>query len=842
MPLNFGELSFRRGGSNVVGLPLDVIDKVGSTLTQRYYQNRETALKQKMQAMNLPDANAEGNKQVIAQISKEVDDTFSQYSKEDKWFDADKAVFDTAEKLMSDQRVKSLNKFAAQAAAVDKSIESSGASEHYQMLRRAYNQQVNQQGILDAKGGYSRQYQGKTITGKLDMTEYIKKYDDLVKGWKADKKTYADGLGKVNVDTLSDGFKQVYYKYGKSSIESVNEQEVEKFLMDVVQQDSKLKAELGDIAELDLFERTGKFAPDMNDMTALISDRANRNPYWQNAFIMSSSKFANDTKNMKPNEVQAYYNKMAENSSKRAEYIQSGAIEYLQHMPPQLIDVLYKDAYVTDFRGTLQGVAKKNSYIKQDADVSYLADNLATHKYEEHMKVKSQIPIVNNNGQISKEGVLANIDKRNDTLNTLRLQQAIADSPTSTLEQKAAASQRVKNIQSELNALDYITGAFKKSLGVKDEDIINANKDVITEAIRVPQQSLSASYGNNAKRNDMSPSEAKAIFNVVSANRDKSAPEIVKLLKEQGVTTNAADVTNALTIMQNTVKSSIKEIMDKAGTTHLSVPVESIGNIGANDMDYQNAIKYYTKQFSLSLGDFSIIDAGEDLKDFVGGVNAGVNLSMNVKKEGVTQAKGYELTLEPAYMRNDDGKFANLQMFRVNWKDNEGKGHQALVRYNGNDTMMRDITSNIIQQAAKNYTNPKSPFKDTNLHTFKTMLGLMGGYTNVTSIGDKEMSNMTLGNALNNLPEKANDYPDIVVKSNGVPIKIHTQYHPDTDKYSQRLTVYNGKDWEPLMPYDLGNLSSPNGAAQYIGAFEERLKAGGDIETVTNITNIMRLP
>lgn len=854
MPLNFGDLSFRKGGTQVVGLPLDVIDKVGTNLTEKYYRNRQAVGRMKQDVLNLPDANAEGNKKIIKELSDQVASEFEAYGKEDNWFDADKKVFDMSDKLMSDTRIKELHQFAGMAAQVDKSIDESKAPENWQQLRRAKNRMMNNDGIRD-KDGNSRTYNGSTLPGNMDISESVKYYADLAKGWKADIQTMTDNGGKININETSDGFKQYATRFGTTKITSVNPQEVKDFLMGIVMIDAKLKSNMDAIAELTLFGRTQKMQADETDVKELAINKAATSPYWASTLIASSEKFNKETVNMKAAAKSAYISKIMADANLKQTYLNDGGDGYVANLKlglskyPDTFDRAYKDSYMSDFETTINGIANKEGYRNVETDYKYLGNNLDSKMYEQYQKATTFHPLFTNKGQVTKDGLLSHYDilpKLNRDISVLEA--SIKAMPK---DQQEIATSRLNKLKSDRNTTELLINSYKTQLGIKDEDVIRANeKDLVTgsfydyaknDLIELGMDFLGMKHDKASIK--LSKPIRQSLFDVTLKNRNSSVKDIQNILKSKNVIVSDSNIIDMMDSMNGIVKSEVKKQLELKGTENMSSPIQVVGNIaGVDDIEFKAATDNVKERLLKGDGSMYVIEAGEKFKAFRGTTNNGMTLNSVIKEKGVAASKDYEINVSPAYFNIDSGQLGK-SMYSVDIKDEEGTWHNVLVRDDAAPGLMDAVNSNAIKKLAKNIANPNNNFASTDITSMRTIFGATGGSIPVTKIGGKDFTNLSLANALDRLSKNdKGNYDPIEVNDNG--INIIVQPFEVDGKLNIRLkspAAVNDFNKEGQILDDIIEVNSLNAAAMYISALKERSHFRNDPAAYNAITQAMQL-
>lgn len=840
MSFNFGNISSRQGRSQQADLPLDVIAGVGNNLTNRYYTNRQAASKLKEQVLNLPDSNSEGNKKIIEKLSKEVKDSFAQYSKEDTWFDADKAVYDTMDKITSSQEVKDLYKYNAQYAKVDEDIEKSGASELDKQTRRAMNQTINK-GIRGDMGE-SLSYQGRSLSGDLDITKYYKKYDDLVKGFEADMESYASNPSTFAMDTASDGFQQYVMKYGTTKVTSVDKAEISNYIRSLVENDSKFKAELSDIAELELFRSTGRTSPTKEDVSAALDRKAGSSQTIQYAFVYSSPKFLEETKNMNDGEKLKYANKIMSNKEVRNRYYMEGKESQLS-TPNTNYDQLYKGIYLSNAIDGLDNIASKYAYRKVDTDVKYLMDPLSGKRYEDYLKNMGTHSLVSTFGNVSTEGIGTYMDLRDKYTSDINQLKGILASKDLSEEVRSDKTKLLQDLESRKRTNDYIIDNYKNNLNMTESDIIDSSsgnniwniKQILANPGFVsgePNVSVNrAEFLKNASK--LKGKESK-VYEILKNTNGGTIEDTRKALEKEGMTIDDVHIEILKKSINRAYKENMHSILKDRNMDAVSIPLMTIGNIGVNQPTYDKAMSELGKQWSLGVGDFEIISSSDNdlLKD---------RTNMGRQKTWVHPTKkvggSFPIEIQLATMANDSPQNTGQLLLNIIETDPlTGVKSTHLARYKGNNIIGSQVMNEVLTANAKSVFKPNNPNVFTDTEAAKFAAGVLGGNLPVDHIGTDKIEGLTLSGALSNIKRVfGNEYETIHTNINGIDARIVTT--ESNGIFHQQL--FDNNTNKPISDDITG--VTPNTIAQYIGAIQALQTYGVGSPNGKNIAKLFNI-
>ena len=834
--LQSGDLSFMQSAPQVIGLPLEIMDKVGSTLTESYYRNRKAVSKMKADVLALPDVNNANNRKVIDGISQEVSEVFKQFAKEDSWFDADNAVYDMTDKITSDPRVKDLITDANLAAQTEKALEDSKATEYDKQTRRTMNT-MSYNGIRDENGNRTS-YNGRALSGDLDMTKYFKKYNDLVSGWKADSSSSSLNPQQFKMDSamsgLSEGAQAVYNKFGTIDIEKVDKEEVENYLMGIVQQDNHLKAEINDISELTLFRNTGKLVADKEAVLQELHAREQSMPALQMQRIISSDEFKKDTKGMSATDIQKYYAKVAGDPIKSKQYFTSGSLKNIKDMEaaaisdPGIYERTYKNLGFVDFASNISNIADKVSYTKQQLHQQIVADPSNAAYFKQLTTSMNKHALMTNAGGMNIEGIERFMNLKNTAESKLFELDAMINSGQLKGDSLDRATKERQVLQTTLNTNDFILDTYRQKSGLTDKDIISNNVDKIKDIIYSNINSTMFTGGMvlkqplNKTMND--------IYNTISENPSASAMEIKTSLARKGINVNDTAISNIKQGVNSEIAHIVKSELSKQGVDQVSVPIFAVGSYGSEPFAYKGLTDLIAEKYRSGAGDFVYITHPDNNK--VGVTNQGVlGFWDKVIGKNVMPTRE-ELIIEPAYVKDDNGTNTGKQYFAIT---NINTKQRMLVRYDGNDVLGRDINSELFRTSVKGLSNPNNYSRSSDKEMVHTIAGIEGGSVPVSTIGGKSVEGISVARALDNMKLQDN-YQPITIEFGGTPFKVSTQKEigsngKPTGMFIQEMRNINtGKLlFNPIK----GN--SPNAIAKYIGANQQLIENYRDQGLVNNV-------
>lgn len=768
MSFNFGNVSFRQGRSQQADLPLDVIGGVGTNLTNRYYTNRQAASKLKEQVLNLPDSNSEGNKKIIEKLSKDVKESFADYAKEDNWFDADNAVYDTMDKITSSQEVKDLYKYNAQYAKVDDEIEKSGAPEYYKQLRRAKNAMVSQKGIR-GDNGESLSYQGRGLSGNLDVTGMYKQIEDLVDGWKADKETYLKNPQTFETMETSEGFKVWMNSHGKESIEKVDENEVRAFISNMVVNDPKFNAMVNDIAELDLFAKTGKIKPDESDITNILYDYSKSNPNLERQLIASSPSFVKETEGKKPKEINALYEKILNDPSIKESYLISGVEDVKRRTKNVFKGDDYSQAYTMLVRANmltgLQSIASKVAYINHDIDMDFSESSLTGLMFKKQQNALASIPFTNVANQVPAQNVSDYLDIRGDLQSELagyKARLATAKDPIVISQLNTA----INSTESKMVGNDMMIDQIKRKLNLSDQDIIEANKDntvgliksVLTGITNLdpensfnPFRGFSGKYGTNAHKKDDIKVNTEIVYSIFKDNF-KNNDKIKQELSAKNINLSDKDIDIISRSTERSYSESLNKFV-KANKDNLTVsyPITAVGYYGANPELFNNISKVHQDRILRGEGNYNIVYSSNPKRE--GTTNNDMSMySHKSKVKGNEEVVQNDITIDPVLFSSDKPEIAGKIAFKITSTDpSTGDKHFDIVTYNGPADETRDYYKYLAIEDAKVAVNPKNPLFASSKRAANLNAGFYFGQLPATHYNGKPVSGKTIMDVVANM-------------------------------------------------------------------------------------------
>lgn len=817
-----GDLSFMSSAPNVVGQNIQLLDNVGTSLTESYYRNRQAVSKMKSDILALPDVNNENNRKILEGLSKEVSDTFSQYAKEGTWFDADNAVYDMMDKLQSDTRVKDLIKDAGLAAQTDKVIEDSKATELDKQTRRAMNAQMYK-GIRNEKGERTA-YNGRGLSGDLDITKYFKKYNELVAGWKADATSMAMNPGSFKMESALPGTQAIYNKFGTIDIEKVDKDEVERYLMGMVQQDNHLKAELNDISELTLFRNTGKLTADRDAVMQELTAREKYMPALESQRIISSDEFKNATEGKSAVDVQKYYSKVMSDPTLREQYFNSGSAKYakeLDHVAitnPGVYDQVYKSLGFADFSTNISNIADKAAYTKEKLHQQIVADPFNDEYAKQLSKSLGKSALMTDVGGMNIEGIGRFMNLKNTAESKLFEINAMINSGQLTGSSLDQANKQKVDLETTLNTNNFILDTYKQGAGVTDLELMTTHESDFKSIIK--QFATSFNYATKAgqPRIGIKNQDIDTVYNILKNNVKASPEELSTLAGRQGITISPTQMNVIKSDINSKMGNVLQETLTSKGVDQVSVPIYAVGSVGAEPFAYQNTTKYLADKFAMGGGDFVFITHPD--KDKVGQTNQGqLAFWDKITGENTIPTKD-ELLIEPAYVKDANGTNTGKQYFAVT--DTRTK-QRMLVRYDGSDIIGKDINSELFINAALRRNDVNDFNKGKNVEMMRSIAGIEGGSVPVTTVGGQKMEGMSLSRALDYAKDKP-EIPPMEISFGDTPFRIETIREKGSDGkptgmfIQKMINVHTGRElFKPVKS------NTPNGITQYVGANQQLL-------------------
>lgn len=880
MTMNFGELTFRKGGQPIVGLPLEILDKVGTNLTESYHRNRTAASGLQRQVIDLPDSNSEENKKIIEEISNNVKSKFETFAKEDSWFDADNAVYNTAQELTSDTRVKDLIKYNSQYSRVEKEIDDSKAPEYYKQIRRMKNQAINK-GIRNEKGE-AQQYQGRAISGDLDISKYIKTANDLITGWKADVKEYSTNPTQFNMDNASDGFKMSFNAFGKTRIEQVGEDEVRNLVYSSLATDPKYNAEITELAELDLFASTGKNQPDADDITAIMIQQAQYSPCLYNQFIVSSPEFATQTKGMTPKAKQDFINKLSSNPQLKQQYLASGIDQFtidnkaIIGNDPNAYNKIYTHFKKQLTMQAFEGLIDKAAYSNVSTIYDYNESSLDALRYKKFVEVSTTTPIVTKTGLINKESASKYISTKNAQEKQIyTLQSQIANPDTPSLQKEVLRTQ-LSDLQGLKNRNEFIVNNTIQKLGTTKQELINVSKNElvydIENIIKDPEltQEVQGDAVNKVLRGGVKwatdalgnimdkgyykiygggkPNEtASKIFDVMSKN--DNITRIKTELSSKGINLSDIAINKIQERFDKKLDNNLQDVLDNHQGAIQSLPIIRIGNFGKDDSEDIALKNILINDLNNPTGLFNIISSSNEDKQ--GTSNIGDSYKMQyTETAGPNKGKTKPWDTDIQFVTWDEQSpdvsgLLTLQITQTN--PLTGEKENSIATYAGSNELLEGFLTKKFNQSVIAAGETKNSYKSSSFKAAASIAAATMAKRPILNVGGEPMKNLTLGSALNTnqyTSRQGNDkdgysyiYPDVTSTVANVPITISTTEDKNGEFHSY---VYKGgKRW-----ITIDNAPSKTAVLQTLGAWEmrEQAKYSRDAKLYNGIQNLFNLP
>lgn len=790
----FGQLAFRQGQTRAVGLPLEMIDKLGASMTASYHRNRQAVSKLKSEVLNLPDSNSEVNKRIIENMSEEVKAGFAEYEKEGNWWNADDAVYDTMDKLVSDPRVKDLQQYSAQYSAIYKKIDEAKTSQYWKNLAHAYNQSLNK-GIreVDADGNITDTaltYQGSSISD-IDMTKILKDANELITGWKADfdAKVVGGGISKDNYLT-DDGFQPLVRMYGKQTLETVDRDEIEAFVMNFVMSNPDYQGQVSDIARLSLFAKNGHTIPDSKDVVSLMTDMANYDPATRISIVSASPEFLAATANMNAKQKGEYYEKVKNDSNLMYNYFQSGidsAINKLDNSYKNGDEYAYKDMYnkMIGFQqlAPFQKLVDKASYTKRDFDIKYDSMTaLNTKLYEDFAKNALSMPISTPGGQINNEALSANVDKFDEItgmITDLQLQREAAVKDGKHPSVIKDLNLKIANLESERVTNQAYIDKIKEASGLTDSEILGMSRTMLETSI--------TNMPNRAANNrTFNRDEAKFIYEAFSRNVG-NFKGFAEEMAANGLYTTGKDVNDIFKRGRSFYNANIKNVI-KNNNLITSAPYEYIGFRGEPTPELKQYGDMIAEQYFREDGTISILESNvEDRSGKVNFATKDPSLYHMIEKGKNKLWEPNAFSIKPVMMKKAGGK----PVFEVTMFDpTSNKTIREVIQVN---TLSKQDNNDyfyaLAKAASRAAVNPKNIYSSKAAKDAKTFMAYPLTMSNVTHLNGKSSSGLTVASAITDLSKNDRTPPVITFDFNGTPLTYVGSVN-DSENIHGRL--YNG--------------------------------------------------
>lgn len=334
------------------------------------------------------------------------------------WFFADTAVSDGAHKFLTDEDVKTILSNKAQFDALMQQNEASDAPEEYKAANRAMIlEKFNKAGgSLGGNGKQAITAFGTALGKGHDRSIYQKKLLEMMKAWKADKRSVfnaefiKDATDLMNIPGTSEQVRATVQKIiadrggnlsgvltRDSTIESVTEDEIREVFAAVLSAKPEFRTAMAKEAEIDKWLNSKQGGTNSSLVTNTLKQYVATDPKTQQS-MLSSSDFTKLTKNQQAIALK--------DSAIRQKYIDQGmakSISALQQQPNESdeayqarMGATYNKIYTEQNISSLLNMAKIGAYtaVESKTDVKWfdnlLFDSLKA-KREQLEKIKSQM-------------------------------------------------------------------------------------------------------------------------------------------------------------------------------------------------------------------------------------------------------------------------------------------------------------------------------------------------------------------------------------------------------------------------------------------------------------------
>jgi len=865
MTMQFGQLSFMKGGQPVVGLPLDVISKVGDKLTEKYYNNRSSYVKMGSEVLNLSDVDNENNRKIIDGKYEEIKSKFQTFKDKDNWDMADDAIMDTAIKFMEDQDVKDLQKHAALKNQTDKAIEESKAPDIYKQARRAKNKQTYK-GIRDENGN-ALNYSGSALQGDLDFTKYYKQVNDLLTGFKEDKRKIDLGLVQVtreSIGSMSEGFQMVYNKQGSRTISEVSEDEVRALAFNVVNNDPKFQAELAEVAELNLYMQTGKLKPDAKDVSHAMLREAANNPTTMVELIASSDEYATDTAKMNDKQKMEYINKIMSDDKAKLNYLSKGVNRTILNAELMLgknSDV-YSDIYTNFTRKQVykgfESLVGKFAGIEDITDMKYSESSLNS-KMIEKWTGKQSMPMVYESGQMNMAKYQTFVDSRPALVSNYNASKAKLLNAEKGLKSGVSVPnieqlrKEVSVAEEALNTNDYIIDNSLKNLGYTKSLVLDENKNEVFNIIRgvyreknlnKPSAGSAIVRGQMPYRTISVPTkeeneEMSKVYSAISKNPE-DIQKIGMDLRNQGIVLSNSELNLLFRQTNKILDNKISDIFDKNKDKAVSLPIMKVGWFGDDSVENKDMRDFYLSNRGKGLFNVLQSSKGRTGTDIYTEDNSEQSMNKYLSKEnGVGIYKDMPVDIKPVIFMNTDTHSSSLTGFEITTTDpTTGNSNTELVQYTGSTQPLRGIFQSNIENSSI------SALKDNNHYGYMAnsgayvLAGTMAGGLETVKVGDQSVKDLSLGHTLMTLPKNNNgEYPNVITKYGEAPLCIRT-FTNSSGLITSVVYVGTTTDGQELTRLD--NAVNPTVILQNIGGImsSQSAKSKEGLEAISKVFNL----
>jgi len=507
-----GNIAIISGIPDRVAAPIERIDATSSELTQRYYQHKQAFGATNTALANMPRINGDvAGEEIIQGASKYVNDEFKSVIDSDNWQHAEEKVLTVANKLSTDEGLKTVSYNTAAIKSSNEAIDGNEKlAEKYKQGWKSLNQNmfIEGGGSKDEKGNF-RKFSPLMPKTDMDVFQYVKDFDSIVSKMKASKSYFQTGIHEftpTNIKAFAAGdekveamLTQMYDE--KISITELTDEKLEQSITNRLKANPIFGSTVQEVNMMEHYMATGRKTANNEDFTNLLndykSDSTTRSLILQNSGYASKLEAINTNYNQQlaSGDTNAQRNRTASINA-----LNSNVDRYIEEGKQNLTKLLKnKDGSWNDAKANSVVMAVKNqqltnnvistataySYSEKDSDREYLDNWFGQEYLRKALDKEDEIayPTTSTEGVATAETVL-NEDAMNiDSQESVEQLKTIADNnPTD------------ENIQAYQTAKGHLNTKIEVLKQTYNNMSPEAKKEAIAEAASIhPTRAFSQS-------------------------------------------------------------------------------------------------------------------------------------------------------------------------------------------------------------------------------------------------------------------------------------------------------------------------------------------------------------
>ena len=553
---NLGTLNVLSGVSTRVGLPLDYIIPIIEKMDAKALYNKQKVAEARIGLMNMPTI-SDFDKEEVASVNNEITGTISQIDQDDNWMAATGQIIKLAEKLSTDDRIKSLNTRVANYQVGEKELaENKEIPPTYKNVIREINQQAYQN--LRQEDGTIGRFNYFQFNSNLDLAPFKDKVNERAKDIKASVDSYFDIIqtghtSQYALDVLDQSNPQlsqlVRTELLKSgSRESITEEKLESMARTLMMEDPEFNATITDIISAEHFKKYKTLDVSKEHLIKSIADTASPSVQTYLLYSSDSYKQAQEVLNNKQNELYnaAQIYNADQTASNKAKYdaavkdiesfsktMEANKKLYLEEGSAKINEVT-SDSDVAQHYYSLNSIPLKTSVFKSANHMAYQKDTATFKELNENIKMiglqnasKAQDDLLNakigftnssDTGQWSQEDLFnpkGEFMKNITNLRNLKIAGAIGEDESRMLEDMESKLQAnadmVLSNSHLINPRDVdLNTSFRYSnvgkLNVSLKELIGMSDEAISEMVKANYDDVKVAKDLKESKKDMAAS------------------------------------------------------------------------------------------------------------------------------------------------------------------------------------------------------------------------------------------------------------------------------------------------------------------------------------------------